>query len=680
MRLDLNALNPQQREAVEHPGGPLLVLAGAGTGKTRVITYRIAHLMAHHGIQGDRILGITFTNKAAREMKQRLQRMYPDLDPMPILSTFHGFGLALLRQEHRLCGLRSKFPIYDESDVRSVLTEIVRDLAGVSAAEARVDDVKAVISRWKSQFLAPERALEASVDDFEEMCARAFLRYRDRMKGLSAVDFDDLIQLPVHLLEQDAAARQRWSGQYDHLLIDEYQDTNSAQFRLAQALVGEQQNLCVVGDDDQSIYRFRGAEVEKILSFKKDFPAAHVVTLERNYRSVGSILEAAHAVISRNPNRHPKKLISQRGPGSPIPLLICDGEMEEASEVVRSIHDARKSGLPLSSQAVLLRSVIQARPFEEKLRFYEIPYTIIGGKSFFDRREVRDVIAYLRCVVFPTDDIALLRILNTPRRGFGGVSRDRIDEQARASGRGVQEVLKDPQVLEKISAIARKGAGQLVAALDTARAQLPLDGKKALYQLLEDVKYDDQLREIAESDPVELESRRTIIDSLLDSISRFEQKNGPGNLQHWLRSITLEPKDDGGEESGEVLTLMTFHGAKGLEFPLVYLVGVEEGLIPHRRALVEDGDEGEQEERRLMYVAMTRAMDQLVITMARQRRRYGKDQECEESRFLLDIPQEHLVRREIQEQERPVLEGSSARERLRELRSRLGDVDPVDPQ
>ncbi len=494
MRLDLDVLNPEQREAVEHPGGPLLVLAGAGTGKTRVITYRIAHLMAQQGIQGDRILGITFTNKAAREMRNRLQRMYPDLDPMPVLSTFHGFGLALIRQEHRSCGLRSRFPIYDDSDVRSVLTEIVRHLAGMSQAEARVDDVKGVISRWKSQFLAPERALEASADSFEELCARAFLRYRDRMKGLNAVDFDDLIQLPVLLLEQDEEARKRWSGRYDHLLIDEYQDTNSAQFRLARALVGEQQNLCVVGDDDQSIYRFRGAEVEKILSFRKDFPAAHVVTLERNYRSVGSILEAAHAVISRNPNRHPKKLISQRGPGSPIPFLICDGEMEEASEVVRSIHEARRSGLPLSKQAVLLRSAIQARPFEEKLRFYEIPYTIIGGMSFFDRREVRDVVAYLRCVVFPTDDIALLRILNTPRRGFGGVARERIDEQARSSGRGVQEVLKDPQVLEKISALSRKGARQLVDALDTARAQLAIDGRKALCQLLEDVKYDDQLK------------------------------------------------------------------------------------------------------------------------------------------------------------------------------------------
>ncbi len=675
MRLDLDVLNPEQREAVEHPGGPLLVLAGAGTGKTRVITYRIAHLMAQQGIQGDRILGITFTNKAAREMRNRLQRMYPDLDPMPVLSTFHGFGLALIRQEHRSCGLRSRFPIYDDSDVRSVLTEIVRHLAGMSQAEARVDDVKGVISRWKSQFLAPERALEASADSFEELCARAFLRYRDRMKGLNAVDFDDLIQLPVLLLEQDEEARKRWSGRYDHLLIDEYQDTNSAQFRLARALVGEQQNLCVVGDDDQSIYRFRGAEVEKILSFRKDFPAAHVVTLERNYRSVGSILEAAHAVISRNPNRHPKKLISQRGPGSPIPFLICDGEMEEASEVVRSIHEARRSGLPLSKQAVLLRSAIQARPFEEKLRFYEIPYTIIGGMSFFDRREVRDVVAYLRCVVFPTDDIALLRILNTPRRGFGGVARERIDEQARSSGRGVQEVLKDPQVLEKISALSRKGARQLVDALDTARAQLASDGRKALCQLLEDVKYDDQLKEIAGTDPMELESRRSVIDGLLDSISHYESKHGPGNLQEWLRNITLEPRDDGSEEQGEVLTLMTFHGAKGLEFPLVHLVGVEEGLIPHRRALAEDGDAGEEEERRLMYVAMTRAMDHLIISMARQRRRYGKDLECEESRFVLDIPQEHLVRREIQEQERPVLEGSSARERLQQMRERLGEVD-----
>jgi len=671
MRLDLSVLNPQQREAVEYPGGPLLVLAGAGTGKTRVITYRIAHLMAHQGIAGDSILGITFTNKAAREMRDRLKRMYPDLDPMPLLATFHGFGLRLLREEHALCGLRSRFPIYDDSDVNGVLTEIVRDLAGMSTADARVEEVKGAISRWKSEFLSPEKALERSADPFEELCARSFLRYIDRMRGLNAVDFDDLIHLPVKLLEENAEVARRWSERFEHLLIDEYQDTNSAQYRLARALVGTRQNLCVVGDDDQSIYGFRGAEVEKILFFRSDFPAAHVVTLEKNYRSVGSILEAANSVIAANPRRHPKKLVSQRGPGQAIPMLSCEGDMEEASEVVGSIHRAQQRGLSLSKQALLLRSAIQARPFEEKLRFFQIPYTIIGGKSFFDRREVRDVIAFLRCVIFPTDDIALLRILNTPRRGFGKVAREKVDGMARSRRCGVQEILGDSACLEEISPLSREGARQLICALEEARSSVAFDGRKALCQLLEDVKYDDHLRHIADSDASDLEARRNTVEGLLDSISHYEEKNGIGKLQNWLRDIALDPRDEQDQEQGEVLSVLTFHSAKGLEFPLVYLAGIEEGLIPHRRALAEDGDRGEEEERRLLYVAMTRAMDHLVLSMARTRRRFGKEVECEESRFLADIPEELLDRKVIVEEEKPVLEGQSARDRIAQMRKKL---------
>ena len=674
MRLDLSLLNEHQREAVEYGDGPLLVLAGAGTGKTRVITYRMSHLMAHRSVTGDRILGFTFTNKAAREMRERLERMYPDLDPCPQLSTFHSFGLRFLREEHRACGMRSRFPIYDDSDTRAVILEILREIGGLNAAERDVDSVRASISRWKMDFVSPEAALDGAVDDFEEIQARAYLRYRDRMKGFNAVDFDDLIHLPVQLLEGNEELRTRWQQKFDYLLIDEYQDTNSAQYRFARALVDDRQNLCVVGDDDQSIYGFRGAEVEKILSFKKDFPLAHVITLENNYRSVASILEPANSVIAKNPRRHPKKLVSMRGEGDPIHFSIYDGEQEEASSVVAKVQRARKLGVPLSKQAILLRSAIQARPFEEKLRFFEIPYTIIGGRSYFDRREIRDALSFLRALVFPEDDIALLRILNVPKRGFGKAAREVIDECSRNRGISVQAVLEDPGMMSAVSPAGQKGGQKLMEAVHAARGELNHDGSEALKQLLEEVVYDDHLKEIAGGDPQDLEARRTAVESLIESVARFESNKGQGKLDQWLRDISLDADSDE-DHGGEVLTLMTFHGAKGLEFPVVHLVGVEEGLIPHRRAISEDPDKGEEEERRLMYVAMTRAMDQLHLSMARTRRRAGRDMECEESRFLADISEELLIREEVREADRPPVTGEEARSRLDQLRQQLADQE-----
>lgn len=672
MRLDLSLLNEHQREAVEYGDGPLLVLAGAGTGKTRVITYRMAHLMARRSVPGDRILGFTFTNKAAREMRERLERMYPDLDPSPLLSTFHSFGLQFLREEYRHCGIRSRFPIYDDSDTRSVLLEILREIGGLNAAEKDVDTVRAQISRWKMNFISPEVALDNSVDDLEELQARAYLRYKDKMRGFNAVDFDDLIHLPVLLLENNPEVRSRWQQKFDHLLIDEYQDTNSAQYRFARALVDDRQNLCVVGDDDQSIYAFRGAEVEKILSFNKDFPTAHVVTLESNYRSVSSILDAANEVIAKNPRRHSKRLVSMRGAGDPIRLSIYDGEQEEASSVVSMVHKSRQMGLSLAKQAILLRSAIQARPFEEKLRFYDIPYTIIGGRSYFDRREIKDALSFLRALVFPEDDIALLRILNVPKRGFGKAAREVIDEISRNRGLSVQAVLENDELMSAASPAGQKGAIKLMTALKESRAELNHDGKFALVKVLEQVDYDSHLKEISAGDAADLEARRTAVEGLYESVARFEGNHGQGKLDQWLREISLDSDKDA-ENGGEVLTLMTFHGAKGLEFPVVHLVGVEDGLIPHRRAIAEDPEKGEEEERRLMYVAMTRAMDQLHMSMARTRRRAGRDMECEESRFLAEIPEGMILKEEIREEDRPPVTGEEARSRLAQLRQQLAD-------
>lgn len=669
MRLDLSVLNPEQLEAVTAGDGPLLVLAGAGTGKTRVITYRIAHLI-RSGVPGDQILGITFTNRAAREMQERLLRMYPELDPRPTLSTFHALGLKILREEHERIGYRRRFPIYDDSDTRDLLTEVVRDLAGMSIAESSQDDVRRAISNWKSRFVAPEDAIERAHDDEEYLHARAYSLYYDRMQGLNAVDFDDLIFAPVQLFQRHEDVRDAWQERFRHVLIDEYQDTNTAQYEFARALVGERQNLCVVGDDDQSIYAFRGAEVEKILSFRRDFPRAQVVTLERNYRSMETILKAANAVIAHNPRRHEKVLVSARGPGQPIPLLVLEDEHAEAEEVVFRLIEARRRGIAYRDQAILLRSAIQARAFEEKLRFHDISYTIIGGRSFFDRREVKDLLAYLRLLVMPQDDIAALRILNTPRRGWGKTSRERLDEWARAQKTSILEALERADEIEGLPAGARASGKELVESLAHARGVVETGSADAARQLSERINYDQALREIS-SDSQDVEFRRRNVQSLIESLGRYEEKRGPGHLANFLQGTALNRDKADEEDDGDVLTLLTFHGAKGLEFANVFLVGIEDGLIPHRRAVAEGLDQALEEERRLFYVAITRARDFLTLTRCQSRRRFGKDHDAEESPFVAEIPEELLDRQEINRENQPAADEEQVADFMAQLRARF---------
>ncbi len=657
MRLDLTPLNPEQHAAVIAGEGPLLVLAGAGTGKTRVITYRIAHLMMQ-GVPGDQILGITFTNRAAKEMRERLEKMYPDLDPAPHLSTFHSLGLAILREEHARIGFRKRFPIYDDGDSRALLSEILRDQGGAGIVATRLDDVRKSISRWKARFVTPLAAEKEAeeLEDSDFLAARAYYHYEARLQGLNAVDFDDLIYRPVRLLKEDDEARATWNRRFQHVLVDEYQDTNTAQYHFARLLAGEKENICVVGDDDQSIYAFRGAEVEKILSFRRDFPLAKIVTLERNYRSVGTILDAANGVIANNPRRHAKRLRSERGAGEKIPFLSFEDEVAEASEVVSRIRGQKQLGVAYADQAILLRSAIQARPFEEKLRFFEIPYTIIGGRSFFDRREVRDALAYLRLLVHPEDDIAALRILNTPRRGWGEGSRGRLDDWCRKNDVSILAGLSRLDEVGGISAPAREGADGLLRALAGARLAVESDGPAAARQVLEGVGYDFAIRDMAGGDLSELEHRRRGIEMLFESLERYEERNGHGKVDQFISGLSLDRKNDDEDQDGDVLTLLTFHGAKGLEFKSVFLVGIEEDLIPHRRAIAEGGDAGLEEERRLFYVAITRAQDHLVLTRSARRRRFGKDTETVESRFAVEIPDELLDRKEVIEADATPLE------------------------
>ncbi|MCA8960387.1 MAG: UvrD-helicase domain-containing protein [Planctomycetes bacterium] len=649
--------------------GPLLVLAGAGSGKTRVITYRIAHLI-QGGSSPDRILGITFTNKAAREMKERLLRMYPDMKPVPWLSTFHSLGYRILKIEHERLGYRKNFPIYDDADSRGVLTEEMRSVVGMSEAEKNLEAARREISHWKARFVAPEQALEEADDDTTYLRARIYARYSDRLASLNAVDFDDLIYLPVRLVRDHEDVRDRWTSRFDCVLVDEYQDSNTAQYEFSRLLAGPDQNLTVVGDDDQSIYAFRGAEVEKILSFRRDFPRASVVTLEENYRSVGTILDAANAVIANNLRRHPKTMRSVRGAGSPIPYLTFEDEALEAEEVVNRVRAAKSRGLKFADQAILLRSAIQARPLEEKLRFYQVPYTIIGARSFFDRREVRDVIAYLRLLVLPEDDIAALRILNTPKRGWGAGSREKLDTFARESKIPILEALRRLEEIPGVSSAARSGADDLIGALDRASAKVEIDGPGALRDLLEEVRYDFAIREMA-TDSSDYDARKRSVQFILDIVGRHQERKGPGKLREFLTGLSLDSSRGETETHEDTLTLLTFHGAKGLEFRRVTLVGIDDDLIPHKKSVKEGGDKAIDEERRLFYVAITRAMDEILMTRAATRRQFGREVETIESRFVAEIPEELVVRKDVARADDTPVDQETRDDFMAQLRARF---------
>lgn len=670
MRLDLSPLNPEQFAAVTAPPGPLLVLAGAGTGKTRVITYRMAHQIKE-GTPGSQILAITFTNRAAREMKERLLRMYPDLDPCPTICTFHSLGYSILRQEHETLGYRKKFPIYDSADAGGVLTEVLREIVGATAAQKKLETVSREVSNFKNRFISAEDALDAADDDDDYFYARAYQKYQERLRGLNAVDFDDLIYLPIRLIDEHQEVADRWMHKFASVLVDEYQDSNTAQYRFARLLSGASENLCVVGDDDQSIYAFRGAEVEKILSFKRDFPKAQLVTLERNYRSVQTILNAANAVIANNPKRHDKKLRSARGEGGKIQLLELEDEEAEAEEVVLRIREAKQRGVRYDEQAILLRSSIQARSFEEKLRFYDIAYTIVGGRSFYDRREIKDVLAYLRLLLDPADDIAALRILNVPRRGWGKGGREKLDKWARDHNCSIVQALRAAPEIGGIASATCAAGIELAAAIEEFSLRVDGGAADTAQAFFEHIGLQQALAE-ASTDPQDLEYRRRNTESMIDGLRKYEQKAGLGCLEKFLRGITLDTTEAEDEENIDRLTLLTFHGAKGLEFKCVYLVGLEDQLIPHARALSEGGDAALEEERRLFYVAVTRAQDHLVMTRATTRRRFGREFDCEESRFLAEIPDDLVVRKTVSHEDEEAAGEEAVEDFLSQMRAKFG--------
>lgn len=662
--LRLEELNPPQREAVMHVDGPLLVLAGAGSGKTRVITYRVGHLL-ERGVSPDDILAVSFTNKAADEMQKRVEKLVgPRITKRLTLSTFHSLGLSILKAERAALGMTAGFTIYDSADQLGVIRELLRRVH----IDDRRFDPKAIlfrISRAKNAFQSPDQyAAQVKDNEYDLIAADLYPKYQEALRGYHAFDFDDLITEPVRLLDRDTGVRERWEHRFHYVMVDEYQDTNRAQSHLMNHLVQKHRNICVVGDDDQSIYGWRGAEAGHILEFDRHFPGAKVVRLEENYRSTPCILDAANAVIAHNTKRHPKKLWTARRQGDKLQLVVADDAEAEAQFVAEEIELLRATrGYKASDCAILYRSNIQARPIEEALRNQRLPYRVVGGQAFFERKEVKDAIAYLKLALMPRDEMALRRIINYPARGIGSTTLERLAAYARQRGitlfdacRAAKETtLFDAGVRTDAGApvedLAAKGRASVTAFCDLierGRALLATSSgglRVAAKAFLDEAGLSDDLR-AAGPTPMAAQRRLENLDGFLDSLHRFEEREGR-DLAAYLHRLTLSTQDDDADaQVADEVTLVTLHGAKGLEFPVVFLVGMEEELLPHRRTLYPQGPDVQEatidlgEERRLMYVGITRAREVLYLTRARSRTSRASAKPRSPSRFLDEIPTE----------------------------------------
>ena len=636
----MNDLNPSQREAVRHLEGPLLVLAGAGSGKTRVITAKIAHLIEQGGVAARHITAVTFTNKAAREMKGRVGKLLDAQAGRGLsISTFHTLGLNILRRELKTAGLRAGFSIFDEQDVEQLLRELTKKN---EADKDTLQRARWQISAWKNDLIDPDAAQGSASDDFESFYAALYGAYQRALRVYNAVDFDDLILLPVSLLRSDPALRERWQNRIRYMLVDEYQDTNGAQYELVKLLVGVRGALTVVGDDDQSIYAWRGARPENLARLRDDFPHLHVIKLEQNYRSTGRILRAANTLIANNEHVFEKRLWSELGPGELLRVVNCRDEEDEAERVISEIIQQRfNSGAPYSSFAILYRGNHQARPFEKALRTQNIPYFISGGTSFFSRSEVKDVMAYLRLIVNPNDDSAFLRIINTPRREIGTSTLETLSHYAAERRCSVFQAIDELALGERLKARPLSRLREFSAWLGSMGRGSEDSPVETVRQLLNDLDYRDWIEQTSGSDKAAARRWENVEDLIgwLEKLRADEQKGE--SLGHMVNHLSLmdvlERQDE--EDSGDRVVLMTLHGAKGLEFPHVFLVGMEEDLLPHRSSIEEDNI---AEERRLAYVGVTRAQRTLVMTCAERRRRAGELVRCEPSRFLQELPDDDL--------------------------------------
>ncbi len=635
-------LNAHQKSAVHYIDGPLLVLAGAGSGKTRAITRKIAYLIQECGLAPHQITAVTFTNKAAREMKERVSDLLSSEQTKGLkISTFHTLGLNILRYEHALTGLTPGFTILDAQDAEALLKELCKKSHSDEIKEVRT--AQWCISNWKNNLLSPQQALSQAEDELVAGTARLYADYQRTLQAYNAVDFDDLILRPVQLLLSEPEALERWQNRIRHMLVDEYQDTNLCQYELIKQLVGVRGALTVVGDDDQSIYAWRGARPENMAQLKKDFPRLKVIKLEQNYRSSGRILRSANQLISNNPHLFDKALWSELGPGNPIRILACKNEVHEAEQVAMEIlHHHISKRTKFSDYAILYRGNHQARLFEKSLRENNIPYFISGGTSFFARTEIKDVMAYLRLLANPDDNAAFLRIINTPRREIGANTLEKLADYARQREENLLNTCNAFGLEEHLSTRPRERLQQFSHWFQQAQQRAESDDPIAVIRtLLQDIDYrgwiDDNSanRESAKRRWDNVEELITWLNNLHKG--ELQEKRLAEMVNHLTLMDVLERQNE--EEKSDQVTLMTLHGAKGLEFPHVHLVGVEEELLPHHSSIDEDNIE---EERRLAYVGITRAQRTLTISYACKRKRFGELIRCEPSRFLKELPEEDL--------------------------------------
>ncbi|RGP53997.1 DNA helicase Rep [Pseudomonas abyssi] len=638
----MSRLNPRQQEAVEYISGPLLVLAGAGSGKTSVITRKIAYLVKECGIRAQHIIAVTFTNKAAREMKERVGQLLrgPDARGLTV-STFHNLGLNIIRKEHQRLGYKPGFSIFDQQDATALITDLMHKDYG---AEDGIEGIQAQISNWKNDLILPDEALAQAKTPQEQTAASVYMHYQRTLKAYNAVDFDDLILIPVVLFRDNPDVLEKWQFRIRYMLVDEYQDTNASQYLLVKMLVGTQARFTVVGDDDQSIYAWRGARPENLALLKEDFPHLKVVMLEQNYRSTSRILRAANTLIANNPHVFEKQLWSELGYGEPLRVIRCRNEEAEAERVaveIQNQHHQHKRAW--RDFAILYRGNHQARLIELKLQHHQIPYHLSGGTSFFSRQEVKDLMSYLRLLVNQDDDNALLRVINVPRREIGPATLEKLGTYANERQITMYQACTEMGLGERLDARYTEKLQRFITWLDGIRKQCyEGDPIETLRRMVLDLDYENWIRQNCSSDEIAAK-RMGNVWFLLDSIKSILEKDdsGESNIEDAIAKLVLrdmlERQEE--EEDADRVQLMTLHASKGLEYPHVFIMGMEEEILPHRSSIEADSVE---EERRLAYVGITRARKTLAFTFAAKRRQFGEVIDCAPSRFLDEIPPEDL--------------------------------------
>jgi DNA helicase-2/ATP-dependent DNA helicase PcrA len=674
----LQGLNPAQRQAVAVVDGPLLVVAGAGSGKTRVLTRRVAHLIRDHNVSPFAILAITFTNKAAAEMKDRVGGLVGSVARDMWVSTFHSACSRILRREIHHLGYRSAFSIYDSADSLRLVTMCVKDL-DLDPKRFPPRSIRATISNAKNELIDYESFASSDTGFYHEKISDVYRLYQQRMVEASALDFDDLLMLTVDLFRAHPEILARYQERFQYVLVDEYQDTNHAQYVLVRLLTDKHHNLCVVGDGDQSIYRFRGADIRNINEFEKDFPDAQIVMLEQNYRSTETILQAANAVISNNPNRKPKRLWTEFGHGDPIVSYEAEDEHDEAAYVAETVAELRREGRNARDIAVFYRTNAQSRVLEETFVKFGQPYQVVGGVKYYDRREVKDVLAYLRVITNPDDTVAAKRVVNVPKRAIGATSVGHADRFAEDAGISFFEALRRADDNPRLPARAQKAMLEFIALTDHLTFLAEQGPAAGLEAILSETGYLDMVRS---ERSIEAMGREENLKELVSAAADFEE-NGPvafgredwaaldglRKSQLFLESISLVTDVDSYDDT-DVVTLMTLHNAKGLEFPVVFVVGMEDRVFPHMRSL---GDPAElEEERRLCYVGITRAMERLFLTRAWSRNMFGTNNYNPESRFLRELPAE-LVESARKRKRRSKLETRATHPTIKPSEIAVGD-------